>query len=145
MASLVFWEGKATGTLSRVPLWGTRLHLPCVPFLPPLVPSDKPQGIIRFTLNEPSYPPVSMSLPLDSEVLGWVINGFPFYRGPKRQDNKNKQAHCRQRTAIHGDTSCLAEGLPTLAAQTEVAGGGGRGGGVSAFGSLYLNWLMRCP
>lgn len=77
------------------PLWGTELHRPCVPFLPPLVLHDKPQGIIRFTLNEPSYPPISMSLPLDSEVLGRVINGFSFYRGPKRQDNKNKQAHCQ--------------------------------------------------
>lgn len=117
MASLVFGEGKATGTLSRVPLWGARLHRPCVPFLPPRVLGDKPPGIIRFTFNEPSYPPVSMSLPLDSEVLGWMINGFPFYRGPKRQDNKNKQAHCRQRETPFTGPLLPRESLPNLAAR----------------------------
>lgn len=68
MASLVFRKGKATGPLTW-PFAGDTAPSSLGPFLPPLVLGDKPNRIIRFTLNAPSYPPISMSLTFDSEVL----------------------------------------------------------------------------
>lgn len=55
-----------------------------LPSSPQTVITDA-NSIIRFTSNEPPYPPVSMSLTFDSEVLLEVINNLTIHRGPKKK------------------------------------------------------------
>lgn len=70
MAPLVFLEGKAAGMALPSPFVRAIAPPALFPLPSSLLLCDKQtSGIVHFTLNELLYPPISMSLTLDSEVL----------------------------------------------------------------------------